>query len=177
MAGMDFILYKYLSGVKLVLGTAQRTLFRQIIILQQGSETSGRNLDFARGKAGARNRTANLVHTDHYFAAGLGDFREKSRFLLGRMEETGKKVFLPEGSKNWKKAEETGRNTCCQKCMQTRSSQILRSNTGTSIQIAAGLSVIICISQNSGILQGSTDLLSDFFFFFSFHDLIFKSGF
>ena len=35
----------------------------------------------------------------------------RNRFLPGRMEETGKKVFLPVSSgKNWKKLEESGRN-------------------------------------------------------------------
>ena len=79
------------------------------------------------------------------------------------MEETGKKGM--EGTvKNWKKAEETGRNACksivhANKVVEG-SFQILRSrpnNIGTSMQI--------CISQNSGILQGSIDLLSNDYMF------------
>ena len=42
-------------------------------------------------------------------------------FLPGRMEETGKKMFLPVSSgRNWKKVEETGRNTCSQMWTQTK---------------------------------------------------------
>ena len=36
---------------------------------------------------------------------------ERNRFLPGRIEETGKKEFLPEETgRNWKKMEEIGRN-------------------------------------------------------------------
>ena len=72
------------------------------------------------------------------------------------MEETGKKVFLPVSSgRKWKKLEESGRNW--KKYMKPNkdtnklveiSSQILLSNTGMSMQI--------CISQISGILQGAS---------------------
>ena len=45
----------------------------------------------------------------------------RNRFLPGRMEETGKKVFLPVSSgRNWKKVEETGRNIWNQQCMPTK---------------------------------------------------------
>ena len=72
------------------------------------------------------------------------------------MEETGKKVFLPVSSgRKWKKLEESGRNW--KKYMKPSkdtnklvelSFQILLSNTGMSMQI--------CISQTSGILQGAS---------------------
>ena len=74
------------------------------------------------------------------------------------MEETGKKVFLPVSSgRKWKKLEESGRNW--KKYMKPNkdtnklveiSSQIglLLSNTGMSMQI--------CISLISGILQGAS---------------------
>ena len=48
-----------------------------------------------------------------------------NRFLPGIMEETGKKVFLPVSSgRQWKTgsglAEEIGRNTCSETCMQAK---------------------------------------------------------
>ena len=105
------------------------------------------NYDDSRGAA-----ESNRSHSP----SGFGNFR----FLPGRMEETGKKVFLPVSSRRkWKKLEESGRNW--KKCMSNvnankvleRSSQIQWSNTVTSMQI--------CNSQNSWILQGSIDLLSN----------------
>ena len=53
----------------------------------------------------------------HHSNQGLETSR-RNRFLLGRMEETGKKVFLPVSSgRKWKKLEESGRNW--KKYMQT----------------------------------------------------------
>ena len=58
------------------------------------------------------------------FGQGL-ETSGRNRFLPGRMEGTGKKhnffqFLLEKSGKNWKKAEETGKNTCCQMGMQTK---------------------------------------------------------
>ena len=52
------------------------------------------------------------MHTDAEKAVKQGsETSGRNRFLPGRMEETGKKVFLPVSSgRKWKKLEESGRN-------------------------------------------------------------------
>ena len=57
--------------------------------------------------------------SDYCFDQG-SETSGRNRFLPGRMEETGKKVFLPVSSgRKWKKVEETGRNTWSQIKIQT----------------------------------------------------------
>ena len=68
------------------------------------------------------------------------------------MEETGKKVFLPVSSgRKWKKLEESGRNVCMKPNKDTNKPVEI------SFQIRnTGMSMQICISQISGILQGAS---------------------
>ena len=77
------------------------------------------------------------------------------------MEETGKKVFLPVSSgRNWKK---TGT-----KLKKLEEIHVINSACKRSVGMKfpdtennIGMSMQICISLNSGILQGSIDLSND----------------
>ena len=51
------------------------------------------------------------LNRKHNLAEQGSETSGRNRFLPGRMEETGKKVFLPVSSgRKWKKLEESGRN-------------------------------------------------------------------
>ena len=67
------------------------------------------------------------------------------------MEETGKMYFFQFLQ------EETGRNACNQRCIANK---VLERSFPNTFEVI-GTSMPICISQNSGILQVSIDLLSN----------------
>ena len=76
----------------------------------------------------------------------------RNRFLPGRMEETGKKVFLPVSSgRKWKKLEESGRNWKKYMKPNKRTSKLVE--ISFQILLSNTESMQICSSQISGILQ------------------------